>query len=146
MAAKNKPINAPDLFGMLEPDPRWDVPSSPPAPAEPVNEKILTIRSNQYLIRIKPPHPDADPESNDPKKQEAHAVWQIFIRGTAAWQRLRLLGTDPETVPDELIQAAEAMLDWTVGQDWESQRTRAAQLRPPPTDEDDLDPEISLSS
>jgi hypothetical protein len=146
MAAKKKPINSPDLFGMLDIDPRWDVPSSPPPPAEPVSEKILTIGSNQYLIRLKPPHPDADPESDDARKQETLPVWQLFIRGTASWQRLRLLGTDPETVPKELIHAAEAMLDWTAGRDWQSQRTLAAQLRPVPDEEGDPDLEIKLSS
>jgi hypothetical protein len=144
MSSKNKAPIAPDLFSMLDPDPRWDLPPMPPD--LPPDEKILTIGRNQYLIRIKHPHPEADPKSDDPKKQETHSVWQIFIRGTAAWQRLRLIGTNPETVPNELIQAAEAMLEWTAERDWESQRTRAAQLRPPPADEDDPVEEISLLS
>lgn len=102
-----------DLFALLDGHVDFAPPASPAVEGPPTEE--YEIDGKRYLIER---HNDKDGD-----------FWRLFIRTGSGWSRLYLCSDDAASIPAELLDAAESMLDWAAG---ESQRRRdlVAVLRP----------------
>lgn len=137
-----------DLFGMLEPDPRWDpVPSPKPTQkrrSEPLDQERngaiveCEISGGQYRIERHTHKKDADDSGDDASR----AFWKVFIRDANTWRRMTLLGPDAKIIPPDLLYRAEQMLPWAAG-GMDRCRESAAKLRPPVKEEPDFDPDTN---
>lgn len=102
-----------DLFGMLEPDPRWDPAPPKPKPVEP-KRKAAAVECEfdgvQYLVERHTHKRDGDDDASD----EMRKFWKLFVRDGNAWRRLTL-AQDAKVIPAELLYLAEQLLPWAAG-------------------------------
>ncbi len=102
-----------DLFGMLEPDPRWDPAPPKPKPVEPKRKAAVVeceFNGVQYMVERHTPTPDGD----DDGSAEARTSRKLFLRDGNAWRRLTLI-QDAKVIPAELLYLAEQLLPWAAG-------------------------------
>lgn len=136
MAKKNKAAVVPDLFSMLEPDPRWDpvpeqVSVSSSEPLKPPSIREIEIDGSVYQILVSRPAANAREEDGT----DTLPIWRLSVRDANKWRRLFLTGPDAPHIPDELLAHAEMMLEWAAG-GLERTRRISQQLRPPVVEEE----------
>ena len=102
-----------DLFGMLEPDPRWDPVPPKPKPVDPKRKAAVVeceFNGVQYMVERHTHKRDGDDDASD----EMRKFWKLFVRDGNAWRRLTL-SQDAKIIPDELLYLAEQLLPWAAG-------------------------------
>lgn len=102
-----------DLFGMLEPDPRWEPAPPKPKPVEAKRKAAIVeceFNGVQYMVERHTHKRDGD----DDGSEEARKFWKLFVRDGNAWRRLTL-SQDAKVIPAELLYLAEQLLPWAAG-------------------------------